>query len=198
MKSVPVGPTIAIMAITLLSFVASFGLTSRASAYNNYDNMPCKWAYGGGSSQLNVTWRANPSYPPSGDYFSAFSEGRNDWYDTNTPLVFQSSSSGTSLHGAGYFGTSYPLGSATLAASGSFCGSGATYLNMSRLDSLSYTSKRLTAGHELGHNAGLGHSTASASLMRSPGNIAYYVPQADDVCGINTKYVSTSWPATGC
>ncbi|MGI8927285.1 MAG: matrixin family metalloprotease [Tepidiformaceae bacterium] len=56
----------------------------------------------------------------------------------------------------------------------------------------------VTATHETGHAIALGHSYYTA-VMKTP----YYswyanTPQSDDFCGVNTRYISTQWPPTGC
>jgi hypothetical protein len=186
-------------AIVCVVLVASAFAGSVARAYNNFDNMPCQWSYGG--TALGMYWKANPTYPPSGDYASAFSYARSSWNATSSPVIFIESGSAPNLHGAGYFGTQY-YGITWPYCSGGYLASTSVYLNKQLLDSGAdpYSGifwQRFTAGHELGHTIGLGHSSVSPALMISEPNqsVTWNTPRTDDVCGVRSLYPSTTWPA---
>lgn len=72
-----------------------------------------------------------------------------------------------------------------------------TTLNIDRLGSVSSTFRRSVANHELGHHIGIRHSTVSPAVMNSGRDReTVYLPQVDDVCGVNHRYPSTGWPPT--
>jgi hypothetical protein len=184
-------------AVALCLLAAAGYAAAPTRAYNDYDNIPCVWPYGGGQELLYIFWKNHPSYPPPGDYATAMANGHNTWWNTATPTYFYywPSVSGNT-EGVAYFGGTW-LGVVSFPAS---C-SPLVYelwLNRSNLDNQGWHKLQYTANHELGHVATAGHSTQVA-LMRGSYNPSYsYWPSSDDLCAINTKYISTKWPATGC
>jgi hypothetical protein len=203
---------VAAIATALVSGALVGWSTQTATAYNDYDVMPCTWPYTYNQA-LQITYRDNPSYPPIGDYAAAMSSARSSWNGTNTPVNFTYSPSGSSLHaaaylGTGYFGIMYPdpgcYSTGTLSSAG-------VWINRTLHESGPYTHifwKQFTAAHELGHNIALGHSTHSGPTIMQ-GNMppssfrttawpngGYNGPVQDDECGVNSRYPSISWPPT--
>jgi len=199
-----------IAASTVLLCLAS---ATTAAAYNNFDNIPCKWPYSGGYSQLTLYY-SNAASPntPSGDYASAPSAARTSWFNTSTPASFSFSGSSTSTHGVYALGSGAGLGVTATYCSGSTTVQDVVKLNSSTLGSGSYSAifwKQFTAAHEQGHHINLGHSNHLPAIMQSPApsnpatfptdpfpNGNYNGPVADDECGVNHSYPSTQWPAT--
>ena len=184
-----------------------------AAAYNNVDPEPCQWPYSGGSSQLTLYYaNAAAPYAPSGDYASALSAARTSWFYTATPSAFAFSSSSLSVHGAGALGSNFGLGATSNLCSGSTRTKAILILNSTNLSSGPYSLdifwKQFAAAHEQGHHISLGHSTVPPTIMPKyapnastfPGDTfpsgGYNGPVADDVCGVNVMYPSTSWPPT--
>lgn len=180
----------ALAAALLLGALAG---TAISRAYNDYDNPPCTRPYSGGGSYLSVWWRNHNNFPPTGDYNSAFISARSSWNGTATPVWFTHSPSTVETHGVQSFGQNGALGHVDgMCIMGSW--TTIVWLNSYYLDNMSYSWKQKVAAHELGHQIRLGHSYYYA-VMRPDGNVAPVSPTSDDVCGVNTRYPSTSWPA---
>ncbi|MFC4619539.1 matrixin family metalloprotease [Camelliibacillus cellulosilyticus] len=47
---------------------------------------------------------------------------------------------------------------------------------------------RTAAGHELGHGIGLDQSSSKAMMSSSRDRTKVYVPQTDDINGVNARY----------
>lgn len=81
--------TMARLGLVLSIVLATAALTVTAGrAYNNDGPVPCPWAYGGGSSLLYLDWYNDSTFPPVGDYATAYSYARADWNDMATPTWF--------------------------------------------------------------------------------------------------------------
>lgn len=189
-----------VMGVLFAAGVLAQQLSSpRVRAYNNSDNPGCSWPYSGGTSQLNIYFRDNPSYPPTSDYTGAYANA--SWAATSSPASFSYSGSGSSLRGVSYIGATGQLGVTYPLCSGGYLASASVYLNRTYLEPAAGTYatpfwRQYTAAHELGHNIGLGHSSYSSALMYFviPGSPTFNSPQADDICGVNHLYASSSWP----
>lgn len=189
-----------LVALTIGVFTSWFAV-SGSVAYDNAGTVFCKWPYAGGSSLLYVLHQNDPSYPPTGAYATAFSDARSNWINTATPVYFQPTTYWLDQH----YWSALPLtGSGPLGHTDFGCtwpGNQRSWtlveLNTDRLDSESSTVKRSVASHELGHHIGIRHSSVSQAVMNQDRNReSIYSPQTDDICGVNHRYPSTSWPPT--
>lgn len=163
----------------------------RTWAYNNYDNICGKWPYGGSGLLYRPYRWGNEVWEP---YTGAFQYGKDKWNATATPVWWYYDGN----QAATFFETYYQAGDYRWGYATGACSWGQiiwydAFLNRWTLDGASTNIRRHTAGHEQGHVLGLGHSTVTPAMM-IPGASQYYMPQADDTCGINHVYPSSSWP----
>lgn len=195
-------------AIALGVAVASLGGPLLARAYNNFDNISCRWS--NPDDVAIVYWKDDPSYPPSGDYVSAFSQARASWNNAATSAIFVPTASNYTWGVRDYGDTSGNL----LGFVSGTCSSNNPwnyynlYANSGELDSDAQWThifyKQLVGAHEGGHVIALGHSAVTPAVMHGgptpgfrltpyPGG-AYNGPLADDECGVNTMYASMYYP----
>lgn len=142
------------------------------SAYNDFDNIGCRWQVTG-SPYFPIYYKSNPMYPPYGDYASAFSAARTSWSGASAPYFSYSGTSlDKSLHGVRDFGTNSiagqtvecPLGTGLLDTAGR-----TVTLNSRVLDDPSHSNifwKQFVAANELGHNIALGHALHLPAIMQ--------------------------------
>ena len=204
--------------VSLVALVCfGLGLGSSALAYNNYDNPACDWPYSaGGSNPLYVPFKnATGGNAPTGDYATALSAARTSWLYSDTPASFAWTGGTGSIHAIDSW-VSFDLGLLYPNCSGGNMVAPTLFLNTYQLGNTSTYGdptpypekpifwKQFTAAHEQGHNIGLGHSSVNPALMIASISHSWYDnnpfafngPMADDECGVNNVYVSTSWPAT--
>ncbi|MBM3933181.1 MAG: matrixin family metalloprotease [SAR202 cluster bacterium] len=129
-----------------------------------------------------------------------------DWNGTPTSVLFSNDTSQSSHYlGQEDAGNSGWSGYNSVTCTSFFFKRSTTY---SRLDTYylapypdppyaSYQKREGVASHELGHFIGLGHSNEEPAVMNeSNDGETYYSPQEDDECGVNDRYVNSSYPVT--
>ena len=189
----------------VIAFLAAATVTS---AYNNQDNVACSLPYNYPTA-YSIPWQYDSAFPVSGIYLTAYANARANWNGAAGPVYFGSQSSSTYTMGTGTFPSSNWLGITYPTCTGSMLTSTRVLLNKAFLDGTylyagqNYGSafwKQYTAAHELGHSIGLGHSWYSPAIMQAappPASFqsgGYNGVQADDVCGMNNKYLGNTWP----
>lgn len=162
-------------------------LASVAVAYNDADNLPCKWP---NASSIVVQYHWGSSINVSGNWANAFRLGNDRWNGAGTKvsLFYSSSSQATAdVYSAadGATGKTQPICRiGTIGEMASFNSYGNVLYNPDATGD--YLEMQRTAVHEFGHGLGLGHSfDTNAVMYRS--NLGLY-PNADDIAGINSLY----------
>ncbi|HEY4391295.1 MAG TPA: matrixin family metalloprotease [Paenibacillus sp.] len=175
--------------VHILVFVTVLFFTygSYALAYNDYDNISCKWASPG-----SIKYKFIESTPS--DYRTIFATAVVRFNDKGTKANMSHDYSGVTPN---LFGI-YNEDSSTMGITYTYCTGifGSTinssdvglnnlyfYNNPYRKDELQIK----VAHHELGHFQGLGHSSVNPAVMQS-GLYYYQYPQTDDVNGLNSLY----------
>lgn len=169
--------------LTLLVIAILFSICSSANAYT----IGHPWRYSSGT--LNVYYAWGSSMPSDSVWKTAFSTAASDWTGTFTVLSYNYSSSAVNKLGVvSIAGGSYGYAWTTSDSEGyiiSFSAAG----NTATTGSFTSTMRRSTAGHELGHGAGLGEGNVAQALMyQGRDRSKIYTPQTDDVQGINSLY----------
>lgn len=142
---------------------------------------------------ITYTWGANLDDGPSA-IRTAFSQGISDWNSTATRVWFSYNSS--YVEGV--------LDSTCVSDNPAWLGGTNAYVDTydntrmtgfhSRINSCGMnvsnaTWARSVAGHELGHGLALAETSTTGALMnQSRDRMKIYVPQADDITGVNKKY----------
>lgn len=198
-----------LMATVLLVVTLTSGLGSYlvARGYNDYDTTSCRWSYSGGSS-FRPKYRLGTYNTPTGIYLTAYTNARQSWNVTQTPVLWQQvTSQSTFRWEAAYFGLAGKLGYFFPGSCpNNIWAGGVTSLNRSELEGPWPDDwwKQYTATHELGHMLSLGHTqpnpnTLAAVMAGIPNQSPPYgwnSPTPDDQCGINSIYTSTVYPPT--
>jgi len=187
-----------IMVGALVVFMSSAGGTAAVvSAYNDDDNLPCKWWHSANTS-LEPEYRHHPLYEPEGGYLTAFNAAFYDWNNSDTPVDFDYDT-GQTAHTIGVenIGSSGPYGRTNWRC-WNFGKRSYTYafINSGQVpENAAYSIKRGVATHELGHYIGLSHSLRAPAIMDVRDDVGdIYQVQLDDECGVNDRYSHSSYP----
>jgi len=157
-----------------------------SAAYNNLDNQCGIWAGGGytykwgtsinpagnwAAAFVNAAWNWDSHYSQIWNYYSSSSQAKYDWYYNQ-----YDGWAGKTMLNCGY---GIPDGTID---------DFVAYGNLYWENDNGYTTwKYNTAGHEIGHTYGFGHSTATDSIMRVQLYLGSW-PTADDSAGIAAMY----------
>ena len=160
-----------------------------AVAYNNSDNMPCWWQNPPGTLQVNFKWG---SINTSGGWASDFQSAAGHWTNAGA-AVGMAYNAGAAAEVHTYYSSSDNRGGYTSMwcnvfpwSTADFDAFGNTYYASDAGGFNAY--RRFVATHELGHGLSLGHSSSSSALMYGPSYGGFYLPQTDDVNGLNAMY----------
>jgi hypothetical protein len=115
---------------------------------------------------------------------SAFVTGKEDWDATPTKVGFGYNASSYQVQGRDYSSADGYRGKTLLDPTKPEY----VWLNWNYLQSDTTTRRRSTAGHEWGHALGLDHVGGSALMNDVRNRDTIYVPQSDDIKGIQALY----------
>lgn len=179
----------------LRALVWAFALASLAviasgtvAAYNDYDNISCKWPNG---STVQVNWKWGPAINVSGLWSNGFRLGSNAWTNAGTKVRMGYSSSAYATADT-YSAQDGLAGKTTYQCQWFDPGQMAefhSYGNTSAYDDATgdYTAIKNVSLHEFGHGLALGHSNVTTAVMWKYVNWVT-TPQPDDINGLNALY----------
>jgi hypothetical protein len=174
-----------VLAVTVTGVLA-WTSTQKASAYDNYENSCGYWPHTYGHLlSLGYKWGSNLQTPGSW-WRNAFEASLSDWNQTPTNVSFYSNSNGPVTMNT-YNEDDGRSGKTIWSCSGSTLVSAVSMGNVFNTSSNANV-RRSVSGHELGHAIGLGHSYYFALMGYNPDPSTYYVPQQDDIDGVNVLY----------
>lgn len=176
----------AVVAIPVIAVLVGTGIVRPLQSvigYNDYGNAPCQWFNSGGGVTIRYDWGSNLQGPSL--IRSAFQAGVGNWNAANTPVNLSENSTEQAL-----LNSDYVPGGAAGWTDWNYCGTNRIYtfafMNSSGFNS---SAAEATAGHELGHVIGLGHSFANPALMGvNPDPTIFFKPQQDDIDGVIAIY----------
>jgi len=179
--------------ICAVAAAAAFLITRQVRAYDDYDSYACGFVYGG-SGTLQIPYKNDATYPPTGIYLTAFNQAQWSWDAGATPAVFVPSST-NHTRAVKANGSGNPRGHIDRYCSPWYRTSTAWFVNSSHPDvSGSDFWKQSAAAHESGHHIWTSHSTYTNAIMnpnRTGGNNG---PIQDDFCAVQYRYPSATWP----
>ncbi|HEY3373714.1 MAG TPA: matrixin family metalloprotease [Candidatus Aquicultor sp.] len=170
--------------VILIAVTILLAMCAPANAYT----ILAPWNYFGGYMYIYYAWGS--SMPSTSVWKDAFKAAATDWTNTPTELIYSYSSSAININKLGIVSISggaygYTYSNITNGKTTSFSAVG----NTATTGSFTATMRRSTAGHELGHGAGLGEGNVAQSIMyQNRDRSKIYIPQVDDVNGITYMY----------
>lgn len=169
---------------TLLGVVLSMFVVVPFSA-RAYVLEPYYWKNGVG----NLTYKWGDRLKTSGTVIrNAFEDALYDWYWTPTKVKFSYNSSSKNTLNSYYLNDSTEYGVTTINHTGSSINYFTAKVNAGNSETSTKNVARSAAGHELGHGIGLDHSSSKAIMNSSRDRTKVYVPQTDDINGVNARY----------
>lgn len=132
-------------------------------------------------------------------YNQASADAVDDWFSTSTPLVFSKgteATAGIKIQLGGFGATGYDGISYRTCSGGIQVAPARSLYNAFYTDAYTTVAKRQVMVHELGHSLGLAHAGGSACSGQPIMYVlsdryfvcGHYIPQSDDVAGINAIY----------